>query len=46
MFLEPKDYVNLRLTGRVAATYDSIALHWLTDNRDPTAGIDANRSVP
>ncbi len=33
-FLEPKDYLNLRLTGRFAASYDSIALHWLTDNRD------------
>jgi xylulokinase len=34
MFLEPKDYLNLRLTGKFAASYDSIALHWLTDNRD------------
>ena len=34
-FLEPKDYINLRLTGIPKATYDSIALHWLTDNRDP-----------
>lgn len=33
-FLEPKDYLNLRLTGKFAATYDSINLHWLTDNRD------------
>jgi xylulokinase len=33
-FLEPKDYLNLRLTGRFAATYDSITLHWVTDNRD------------
>jgi xylulokinase len=32
-FLEPKDYLNLRLTGKCAASYDSIALHWLTDNR-------------
>jgi xylulokinase len=32
-FLEPKDYLNLRLTGRFAATYDSITLHWVTDNR-------------
>jgi xylulokinase len=32
-FLEPKDYLNLKLTGRCAATYDSISLHWLTDNR-------------
>jgi xylulokinase len=33
-FLEPKDYINLRFTGRFAASYDSIALHWITDNRD------------
>ncbi len=37
IFLEPKDYLNLRLTGRPMATFDSIALHWLTDNRDPDA---------
>ena len=34
-FLEPKDYLNFRLTGRRAASFDSIALHWVTDNRDP-----------
>ncbi len=34
-FLEPKDYLNLRLTGRAVASYDSIALHWVTNNRDP-----------
>ena len=33
-FLEPKDYLNLRLTGRYAATFDSIVLHWVTDNRN------------
>jgi xylulokinase len=33
-FLEPKDYLNLRLTGKFAASYDSIALHWVTDNRN------------
>ena len=33
-FLEPKDYLNLRLTGNFAASYDSITLHWVTDNRD------------
>ncbi len=33
-FLEPKDYLNMRLTGLPAASFDSIALHWLTDNRD------------
>lgn len=35
LFLEPKDWLNLRLTGRAAASFDSIALHWVTDNRDP-----------
>jgi xylulokinase len=33
-FMEPKDYLNLRLTGVYAASYDSITLHWVTDNRD------------
>ncbi len=37
LFLEPKDWLNLRLTGRAAASYDSIALHWVTDNRSPEA---------
>jgi xylulokinase len=32
-FLEPKDYLNLRLTGRYAAGHDSIMLHWVTDTR-------------
>jgi len=35
VYLEPKDYLNLRLTGRAVSTYDSIVLHWLTDNRNP-----------
>jgi xylulokinase len=34
VFLEPKDYLNLRLTGRAVSTVDSIAGHWVTDNRD------------
>ena len=33
-YLEPKDWLNFRLTGPRAATYDSIVLHWVTDNRD------------
>ena len=33
-FLEPKDYMNLRLTGEFAASFDSIMLHWVTDIRD------------
>ncbi|MBC8073820.1 MAG: FGGY-family carbohydrate kinase [Deltaproteobacteria bacterium] len=34
MFLEPKDWLNHRLCGRFCASVDSIALHWVTDNRD------------
>lgn len=56
-FLEPKDYVNLRLTGRTAASYDSITLHWVTDNRDVDrvvyhpkllrmAGVDRDKLPP
>src|SRR3990172_1264813 len=33
-FLEPVDYIGLRLTGSFAASFDSITLHWLTNNRD------------
>jgi xylulokinase len=33
-FLEPKDYINLKFTGKFAASFDSIALHWITDNRN------------
>ncbi|RMG99014.1 MAG: xylulose kinase [Deltaproteobacteria bacterium] len=55
--LEPKDYLNARLTGRVAAGYDSIALHWVTDNRDAAfvryddelvamVGLDASKLPP
>jgi xylulokinase len=33
-FLEPMDYLNMRLTGIPAASYDTITGHWLTDNRD------------
>jgi len=33
-FLPSKDYLNLRLTGICAATYDSMQLFWVTDIRD------------
>ena len=33
-FLNVLDYLNLRLTGRFVATYDSILTSWVTDNRD------------
>lgn len=36
-FLEPKDWVNHKLTGRFATSVDSIVLHWSTDNRDINA---------
>ncbi len=32
-FLEPLDYLNLRMTGKAAASYHSISLAWVTDNR-------------
>ena len=34
-FLEPKDYVNMKLTGRAATDPATITLHWVTDNRNP-----------
>ena len=34
MFLPSKDYLNLRLTGRFAASYDSVHLFWVSDIRD------------
>ncbi|MFX1395213.1 MAG: FGGY family carbohydrate kinase, partial [Promethearchaeota archaeon] len=33
-FLEPQDYINLKLTGKFAASTTSIQLHWCTDIRD------------
>ncbi|MHA2260198.1 MAG: xylulokinase [Promethearchaeota archaeon] len=34
VFLEPQDFVNLKLTGKSAASTTSIQLHWVTDIRD------------
>jgi len=34
-FLEPKDYLNLELTGKFASSFDVSLLLWATDNRDP-----------
>lgn len=53
-FLEPVDYLTARLTGKIRASYDSICLHWVTDNRDiqkikyhdgliQTAGLDKSK---
>jgi xylulokinase len=36
-FLNVLDYMNLRLTGKFVATFDSILTSWVTDNRDPDA---------
>ncbi|MGD8404054.1 MAG: FGGY family carbohydrate kinase, partial [Anaerolineales bacterium] len=36
-FLNVLDYLNLRLTGRFVATFDSILTTWVTDNRNPDA---------
>ncbi len=44
-FLEPKDYVNLRLTGKFASSFDSITLHWVTDNRDISRIVYDDRLV-
>jgi xylulokinase len=33
-FLGSKDYLNMRLTGKCAASFDSIMLFWVTDTRD------------
>jgi xylulokinase len=34
VFLGSKDYLNLRLTGLTAASYDAMSLFWLTNTRD------------
>ncbi len=56
-FLEPVDWLNLRLTGIPSASFDTATLHWVTDVRDPLrvrydpallrlAGLDASRLPP
>ncbi len=57
MFLPSKDYLNMKLTGEFAATFDSIHLFWITDIRDirnvrydqgliNTFGIDREKLPP
>lgn len=57
MFLEPVDWLNLKLTGVASASYDTATLHWVTDVRDPLrvrydpallrlAGLDEARLPP
>jgi xylulokinase len=36
-FLEPRDWINLRLTGRFATSFDAVALLWAADTRDVDA---------
>jgi xylulokinase len=36
-FLEPRDWINLRLTGRFATSSDAVTLLWAADTRDPGA---------
>jgi xylulokinase len=33
-FLEAKDFLNLKLSGKFCATFDSIQLHWVTNIKD------------
>jgi xylulokinase len=33
-FLEPRDWINLRLSGRMATTADAVTLHWVADARN------------
>jgi xylulokinase len=34
MFLEPTDYINLRLSGEIASSPSTMMLHWITDTRN------------
>jgi xylulokinase len=36
-FLPSKDYLNLKLTGVAASSFDAMTLFWVTDTRDPFA---------
>jgi xylulokinase len=33
-FLEPRDWINFRLSGRMATTADAVTLHWVADSRN------------
>lgn len=50
-FLNVLDFLNLKLTGRCVATYDSILTSWVTDNRHPDrityhAGLIRDSGIP
>jgi xylulokinase len=34
LFLEPRDWINFRLSGRMATSFDAVTLHWVADTRD------------
>ncbi|MDI6742814.1 MAG: FGGY-family carbohydrate kinase [Smithella sp.] len=57
MFLPSKDYLNLKLTGEFASSFDAIHLFWVTNTRDcnhifydnsliKALGIDKNKLPP
>lgn len=57
MFLPSKDYLNLKLTGKFASSFDAIHLFWITNTRDcnhifyddaliKIFGIDKNKLPP
>lgn len=57
LFLEPVDWLNLKLTGIASASFDTATLGWVTDVRDPSAvrydarllalaGLDESRLPP
>jgi xylulokinase len=34
LFLEPRDWINFRLSGRMVTSADAVTLHWVADARD------------
>ncbi|MBD3255509.1 MAG: xylulose kinase [Candidatus Lokiarchaeota archaeon] len=44
-YLEPQDFINLKLTGKFAASIASIQLHWVTDNRDPNNVVYSQKLI-
>lgn len=42
-FLEPKDFLNLRLTGSFSASWDNVVVTWVTNNRDPARVVYDDR---
>ncbi|MEX2114791.1 MAG: FGGY-family carbohydrate kinase [Pirellulales bacterium] len=44
-FLEPMDYLNLRLTGRACASYATVFPYLLTDNRDNQKVVYSQRLI-